>query len=91
MQAAHALRAFVAEHPEVDRHWFETSNTLAFLAARDEEHLERLKFEATQRGIRFAEFREPDLGDALTAVAFEPSAGKLVRSLPLALRCSTAA
>ncbi len=37
-------------------------------------------------GYRQAAFREPDLGGQLTAVAFEPAAAPLLRSLPLALR-----
>ena len=30
-QALHAHRAFVAEYPEVERVWFETSNTISIL------------------------------------------------------------
>lgn len=46
VQAAHALREFSAKHPEIDRHWYETSNTLAFLAAKNEEALYRLREKA---------------------------------------------
>ncbi len=37
------------------------------------------------RGYRFSVFREPDLGNRITAAAFEPAAYKICRGLPLAL------
>ena len=36
VQAVHAMREFVREYPEVDRHWYEKSNTLALLTVPDE-------------------------------------------------------
>jgi hypothetical protein len=36
-------------------------------------------------GLRVAAFHEPDLDDALTALALEPAASRLVSRLPLAL------
>ena len=88
VQAAHALRQFAAEHPDLDKFWFERSNTLAMLAVPDERALRRLLVRAEDRDLRSAAFREPDLDNALTAVAIEPSpeAQKLCRNLPLALR-----
>ena len=91
VQAAHALREFVAQHPEIDLHWYRTSNTLAFLAARDEPSLGALLQKARQQGIATAPFYEPDRGDELTAVAFGPDARRLLAHLPLALRCMNAA
>jgi len=85
VQAAHALTEFLVEHPEVAREWHDASNTLAFLSVPDEDALERLRERAFDHDIRASIFREPDLGDSLTAVALEPSGSKLVRSLPLAL------
>lgn len=86
VQAAHALRAFVAVHPEVDQHWYRTSNTLAFLAAKDEESLWALLNKADQLGLPTAPFYEPDLGNALTAIAIGPQGRRIVSHLPLALR-----
>lgn len=86
VQAAHALRQFVEEHPDVDRSWFTSSNTLAFLAVSDEEALGVLYEKALDREIPVASFREPDRGNELTALALGPSARKLVRALPLALK-----
>jgi peptidyl-tRNA hydrolase len=87
VQACHAARQFAADHAELERAWFERSNTLALLAVPDEPALEDLVVQAEQQGLRCARFREPDLGDALTAVAIEPGdvARRLCRRLPLAL------
>lgn len=86
VQAAHAMREYAAQHPEQDREWYTTSNTLAFLATKDEASLTRLLEKARDRGYTAAPFYEPDLGHALTAVAFGPDARRIVQSLPLALR-----
>ena len=39
VQSIHAAFQFAAEHPEKWKSWFEKSNYLAFLAAKDEGHL----------------------------------------------------
>jgi hypothetical protein len=87
VQAAHAMRAFAAEHPELERSWFERSNTLALLAVAGEAELDGLVTKALDRGLAFSVFREPDLGGQLTAVCFEPThrSQRLCRSVPLAL------
>lgn len=73
-QAMHAQRAFQDAHPEVEKVWFEQSNTLVLLVVPDESTLCRLLIEAEGRGIRSAIFREPDLQGQLTAIALEPGA-----------------
>ncbi len=85
VQAAHALREFVREHPEVDQEWYQKSNTLAFLAVADEDELARLLSVAKFRCIPVAGFREPDRNDELTAIAIGPQGKGLCRRLPLAL------
>jgi peptidyl-tRNA hydrolase len=87
VQGMHALRQFVAEHPEADQHWFRTSNTLAFLAVPNEEALARLLARAADRGIRSAIYEEPDIGNKLTAACFEPGPNtrRLCGHLPKAL------
>jgi len=87
VQAAHALRAFVEEHPYEDEKWFKQSNTLALLAVEDEPRLHQLWCEAVDSGVRVSGFLEPDLGGAITALALEPGSGsrRLTRGLPLAL------
>jgi len=91
VQAAHALREFTALHPEVDRQWYQTSNTLAFLAAKNEEALGMLCAKAERLGFPTAPFYEPDRGNELTAVAFGPACQRILSHLPLALRCIDAA
>ena len=85
VQAAHALRAFVATHPEADAHWFRTSNTLVLLAVADEQALGELAARAGDRGIPCAPFREPDQANELTAIALGHEARRLCARLPLAL------
>jgi len=46
VQAAHALREFAALYPEEELQWYQTSNTLAFLAAKNEDALGALLAEA---------------------------------------------
>ncbi len=85
IQSAHALREFSEHHPEIDREWYRTSNTLILKAVADEKALRRLADRARARGIRFSAFHEPDMGNAMTALAIEPSGKSLVQGLPLAL------
>lgn len=84
-QLCHALRAFVEAHPAVDSVWYAESNTLVLLEVADEDALMRLAWEATMGGVPWSLFREPDLGDAATAIAIGPTGQTLVRKLPLAL------
>lgn len=85
-QLCHAMRQWSAEHPEADRQWFEESNTLVLLEAANEEALAALVGRAQAARVPCAEFREPDLGEALTAVTIGPPGAGLVAQLPLALR-----
>jgi peptidyl-tRNA hydrolase len=86
VQAAHALRQFAAEHPEVDQEWFLVSNTLAFLEVPDERALGVLLERAATREFPVAAFFEPDRDYELTALAMGPSARKLCSGLVLALQ-----
>jgi peptidyl-tRNA hydrolase len=83
-QLCHALRAFVAAYPACDKEWYERSNTLVLLEVRDEAALDRLVKKCRRRDIEVAEFREPDLGNSLTAIAIGPNGAGLLRKLPLA-------
>lgn len=85
VQAIHALRQFVAEHPEVDREWFETSNTIALLEVANEQALGVLMKKARDRDVPVAAFREPDRANELTAIALGPQGKKLTKNLRLAL------
>jgi peptidyl-tRNA hydrolase len=84
----HALRQFTAEHPEIDRIWFEQSNYLGLLSVSNEEELKQLMEQATNNGIHFSVFRESDIDNEITAIALSPGpkSKKLCSRLPLALR-----
>jgi peptidyl-tRNA hydrolase len=87
VQAAHALRAFVEAHPDVDKEWYQNSNYLAILEVHGEPQLALLLKKARLRGFPASEFREPDRENELTAIALGPPAKAICRGLPLALRC----
>ncbi len=55
------------------------------LAVRDELALSWLAADASAAGLHVVSFHEPDLADALTAVALESAGQRLVSGLPLAL------
>ena len=88
VQSMHAAIQFGFEHPEVSREWFHKSNYLGFLSVANEEELERLIERARVHDIKFSIFREPDIGDRITAIAIEPGlkSKKLCSNLKLALR-----
>jgi len=71
-QSLHAFREFQHFFPEIEKHWYETSNTIIIKGIADERGLLNLGKEALKAGIKFASFREPDLDNQLTAMAFEP-------------------
>ena len=84
-QACHAAIDFQHEYPEESKTWQTKSNYLALLTVADEEALIKLITKAIFTGIKHTIFREPDLGNEITAVAFEPTdaAKKLTSSCPL--------
>lgn len=72
-QIAHATAEFILAHPEISHNWAKTSNSLIALEATDAEHLSQLLEQAKALNITAVEFREPDMGDEITAIAFTPS------------------
>lgn len=79
-QAMHGVAEFAAVHPEALGAWRAASNTVVAVAmpARD---LAQLAAVAEDHGAPSARFREPDQGDALTAVAVLPTAARVRRFL----------
>jgi hypothetical protein len=83
VQSCHAIREFDKLH----RGYQEVAN-LACLSVVDENELKRLIQSLESNQIKHAIFREPDVDDQITAIAFEPGdkSGRLVSSFPLALK-----
>ena len=83
-QAIHAALEFAVTYPDLLGDWHAASNTLVVLTVSDELSLSWLCADADAAGLRVVRFHEPDLGDALTAVALEPGGWRLASRLPLA-------
>jgi peptidyl-tRNA hydrolase len=79
VQACHATRDFTISFPE------EGADTLVLVNVPNEPELEHVRLRLRRAGIRHSAFREPDLGDALTAVAIAPEGRGVCRKLSLAL------
>lgn len=88
VQSCHALRQFTEEHPEIDKEWFTRSNYLCLLSAKNEEELYSFICRAKDNNIRVSIFREPDIGNQITAIALEPGekSKQLTSGLKLALK-----
>ena len=86
IQAAHAVVRFFVREPAAALDWATTSEVIALLSVPDEAALAALADRAVERGAAHAPFREPDLGDSLTALALGPGrpARRLTARLPLA-------
>lgn len=88
-QAVHAAVEFAVSDPGVATRWHQESNFLVIVSVPDEGALTELLLHAVEKaGVQAYSVREPDIGDELTAVAFEPGPGarRLCAELPLALR-----
>jgi hypothetical protein len=85
VQSTHAAINFTFEHPSRAGPWFLNSNYLVLLETKDEKELRKLIQKCERQEIAHTVFREPDIGDEVTAVAIEPSpqTQKLVAKLPL--------
>lgn len=87
VQSIHALREFIKDHPEADYEWYMNSNYLGWLSVKNEHDLIALMHKASNKGVKVSAFREPDIGNEVTAITLEPSpvSKKLCARLPLAL------
>jgi hypothetical protein len=80
-QACHALRAFVAEYPEIEGPWFRISNNIVILEHDD---LDGLANRLASHGLALSRFHEPDRDGQLTAICVEPAARNRVSTVRLA-------
>lgn len=80
-QAIHAVLEFAYTHPALVERWHADSNRIVVLEHGDVVELaDRLEAE----GLLVVRFREPDLGDRVTAICAEPRAARLLAEIPLA-------
>lgn len=72
------------------KRWVQNSNFLVVVSVPDEQALAGLATTAVEEGIIRTIVREPDLKNAITAVALQPGsdARRLCAQLPLALKSS---
>lgn len=91
VQSTHAAINFIFEWPARASPWFNESNTLVQLTVKNEHQLRLLIGNCERHQLCHTVFREPDIGNQITAVAIEPSplTQKLVSKLPLLLKDKT--
>ena len=88
VQATHAAINHCFHFSDESVEWHKNSNYLINLSVEDELSLKDLSTKLRLRGVKVAEFFEPDLDNQMTAVAFLSSeiTRKMTSSLPLALK-----
>jgi peptidyl-tRNA hydrolase len=84
-QACHAVAEYALLDPQSFNQWASTTRNIVVLQTNDEQSLKQTSQRA-RTVTPVAEFREPDLEDSLTAIAFDSQAWRQVSSLSLALR-----
>lgn len=91
VQSTHAAINFVFEHPARAGPWFSSSNTLVQLELKNEKQLKLLIEKCQYHQLECSVFREPDIGNQITAVAIQPSpiTQKLVQKIPLLFKNKT--
>ncbi len=85
LQSGHAAIDFQHELCVEAKEWQTNSNYLAFLTVANEQELIKLATKAILSGIKHTIFREPDINNEITAIAFEASdsARRLTSHCPL--------
>jgi peptidyl-tRNA hydrolase len=86
-QGIHAAILFTKEHCEISDEWHRDSDYVAVLETKNESELSFLADKAASMGIKYSVFREADMDNQITAVAFEPgeASKRLLRKLSLAM------
>lgn len=85
-QTIHAVVQFANEYPKEQRAWFNGSNTVVVVAAKDLNELNKFVTRLEKLGVKFSKFFEPDIDNELTAITLVPSPAnkKLCSSFKLA-------
>ena len=79
VQGGHALAEYMLKNPMQAAKW--GNHTLIYLQVDNEKEMIKLEKELLEQNEIFASFREPDIGDELTAIAIcsNPERFKLFR------------
>ena len=97
-QSCHSVADFAYHKPYEFKNWRENSNYKICLASKDEESLIKTYNKLLENGAKVIAFREPDLGNEMTAITllgelnirkyttYLPLAGKEYGSVALAVR-----
>ena len=85
-QVSHVCFTFASDHPDTTKKWMAESNYICILKAKNEQALASLLNKAIESNITFSIFEEADLGNQITAIAWEPGeqTKKLCKKLKLA-------
>jgi len=85
VQSTHAAIDFVFEHPTRAGPWHKDSNTLVMLTVKDTKALIHLMRKCDYLSLAYTVFREPDIGNQITAICMEPhpEVYKMTSKLPL--------
>lgn len=86
-QAMHAAIDYCMKHSPQD--WWSQSNTLVVMEVADEQAILAMEQKAIQKGIKYALFREPAMGDMATAIALDPddeNSRRITGGIRLAMR-----
>lgn len=68
VQGGHGLAQFALEQPELFREW--NNQTIVYLDVCNEESFNYHEFMLDKNNIKYSIFREPDLGNQRTAIAY---------------------
>jgi len=85
-QALHAFREFISEHKDLELEWYNNSNYIAILSAKNEDELIKLTVVVGKKELKFSIFRELDFNNEITAVVIEPKGRKITSNFPLAMK-----
>lgn len=85
-QSCHSVADFAYHKQQEFTNWRENSNYKICLASKDEQSLIKLHNKLIDKGAKVIAFREPDLGNEMTAITLlgEPEYRKYTQYLPLA-------
>lgn len=72
VQSGHAAIQFQYEHSKIAKNWYHNSNYLIYLTVENEIELNSFIEKAKSKNIKVSVFKEPDIGNLITAIALEP-------------------